>query len=70
MAHEGGYSPTYVPFCGLAVLEALSGKNSGVDDPFLEFAQGELLWQGKDLQSHQEELIAIVEKQISHLKVL
>ena len=65
MAHEGGYSPTYVSFRGLAVLEALSGKSSGVDDPFLEFAQG---MAGQDLQSHQEELIAIVEKQIIHLK--
>ena len=24
-SHEGGYSPVHVPFCGLAVLEALSG---------------------------------------------
>jgi hypothetical protein len=46
-------------------LEALSGKSSGVDDPFLEFAQG---MAGQDLQPHQEELIAIVEKQISHLR--
>jgi acetoin utilization deacetylase AcuC-like enzyme len=25
MSHEGGYSPVYVPYCGLAVLEALAG---------------------------------------------
>lgn len=25
-AHEGGYSKDYVPFCGLAVIEALSGN--------------------------------------------
>ena len=67
MAHEGGYSPSYVPFCGLAVLEALAGKTSGVEDPFLAFAEG---MAGQDLQPHQEELIATVEKQISRLRDL
>lgn len=33
-SHEGGYSPVHVPFCGLAVLEALSGHHTGVPDPF------------------------------------
>ncbi|GIH67387.1 class II histone deacetylase [Microbispora siamensis] len=36
MSHEGGYSPVYVPFCGLAVLETLSGHETGVGDPFDE----------------------------------
>ncbi len=31
MAHEGGYSETYVPFCGHAVLAELAG--SGIDAP-------------------------------------
>ena len=26
LVHEGGYSETYVPFCGHAVLEELSGS--------------------------------------------
>ena len=34
--HEGGYSEFYVPFCGLAVVEALSGCRTGVNDPYLE----------------------------------
>ena len=34
MSHEGGYSPVYVPYCGLAVLEELSGHRTGVLDPF------------------------------------
>lgn len=34
---EGGYSDAYVPFCGLAVVEELSGGRSGVEDPFLPF---------------------------------
>jgi acetoin utilization deacetylase AcuC-like enzyme len=33
--HEGGYSEGYVPFCLLAVLEALSGVKTWVADPFL-----------------------------------
>jgi len=32
-SHEGGYSPVHVPFCGLAVLEALTGVDTGVEDP-------------------------------------
>ena len=32
--HEGGYSPEYVPFCGIAVLEQLCGHRTEVVDPF------------------------------------
>ena len=34
LVHEGGYSATHVPFMGLAVIEELSGINTGVTDPF------------------------------------
>jgi acetoin utilization deacetylase AcuC-like enzyme len=34
--HEGGYSEAYVPFCGLAILETLSGERTPVEDPFLD----------------------------------
>lgn len=34
--HEGGYSAYYVPFCGLAVIEELSGVTTKVVDPELE----------------------------------
>nr|VXZ87594.1 Histone deacetylase-like amidohydrolase [Klebsiella pneumoniae] len=30
MVHEGGYAESYVPFCGLAVMEALSGIRTEV----------------------------------------
>lgn len=33
-SHEGGYSAVHVPFCGIAVLEALSGVRTDVEDPF------------------------------------
>jgi acetoin utilization deacetylase AcuC-like enzyme len=31
MSHEGGYSSFYVPYCGLAVVEEMSGHRSDVD---------------------------------------
>jgi len=33
LVHEGGYSEAYVPFCGHAVIETLSGSNIRLDDP-------------------------------------
>lgn len=33
LTHEGGYSEAYVPFCGHAVLEELSGSASTAADP-------------------------------------
>lgn len=34
MTHEGGYSELHAPFCGLRVLEELSGAATSVADPF------------------------------------
>lgn len=42
LAHEGGYSEGYVPFCGLATIEELSGIRTDVEDaelPRFETAQ-------------------------------
>lgn len=36
LCHEGGYSAAYVPFCSLAIVEALSGIKTDVEDPFME----------------------------------
>ncbi|MGB5560597.1 MAG: class II histone deacetylase [Paracoccaceae bacterium] len=36
LAHEGGYSELYVPFCGHAVLQQLSGSTITAPDPFAE----------------------------------
>jgi acetoin utilization deacetylase AcuC-like enzyme len=54
LTHEGGYSQSYVPFMGLAVLEELSGERSGVDDPYAPICShaGQ-----QDLQSHQDAVI-------------
>ena len=58
VAHEGGYSSAYVPFCGLAIVEALSGIESGVEDPMLGLlrAQG-----GDELEPHEDAAIALCE---------
>ena len=36
LVHEGGYSELYVPFCGHAVIEELSGAAAGAPDPLAE----------------------------------
>ncbi|MFN0148197.1 MAG: class II histone deacetylase [Dehalococcoidia bacterium] len=65
LSHEGGYSPTYVPFCGLAVVEELSGVRTGVDDPFGPMAATA---GGQDLQPHQDALIRQAEAMVEELK--
>jgi len=54
MTHEGGYSASYVPYCGLAVMETLSAMDSGVEDPWLAFIDA---YAGQDLQPHQQAVI-------------
>ena len=54
ISHEGGYSPIYAPFCGLAVLETMSGIRTPVEDPYLG---GIMFRSGQELQSHQAEAI-------------
>ncbi|MGI8712947.1 MAG: class II histone deacetylase [Solirubrobacteraceae bacterium] len=39
LCQEGGYSTTYVPYCGLAIVEALSGIRTGVADPWISDAR-------------------------------
>ena len=51
LSHEGGYSPIYVPFCGLAVMEELRGKRSIAGDPF---AAQVATSNGQELQPHQQ----------------
>lgn len=36
MSHEGGYSEAYVPFCGHAVMEEMSGSQITAPDPMAE----------------------------------
>jgi acetoin utilization deacetylase AcuC-like enzyme len=52
-SHEGGYSVGHVPFCGLAVIEALSGLSAGIEDPFAYLAAVP----GHDLTAAQREAV-------------
>ena len=55
LSHEGGYSAAYVPWCGLAVMEELSGISTGIKDVFASSVEG---CGGHQLYPHQDEVIA------------
>jgi hypothetical protein len=65
MSHEGGYSASYVPYCGLAVMEQLSGVRTKIDDPFLANVSG---YPGQDLQPHQEAAITAAAAALTALR--
>jgi acetoin utilization deacetylase AcuC-like enzyme len=52
--HEGGYSTSYVPFCGAAVVEGLLSSEDSIEDPYIEAFRG---MGYTDLQPHQEQVI-------------
>jgi acetoin utilization deacetylase AcuC-like enzyme len=52
--HEGGYSPAYVPYCGLAILEEMAGVRTGLKDPLLDLLAG---FGGQEIQPHQDAVI-------------
>ena len=52
-SHEGGYSEGHVPFCGISVIEAMSGLTAGIDDPFAYLAAVP----GQELLPHQRAAI-------------
>ncbi len=56
MTHEGGYSEMHAPFCGLRVLEELSGAFTGVADPFVHLDGSA----AQELLGHQSDLVSAV----------
>ncbi|MEO1562083.1 MAG: class II histone deacetylase [Pseudomonadota bacterium] len=61
LAHEGGYSEVYVPFCGHATLAALSGSSTEAPDPFAKTFQ--LRQPGGDMQAFLDDYVTgIVDK--------
>jgi acetoin utilization deacetylase AcuC-like enzyme len=54
LCQEGGYSPTYTPFCALAVLEELAGVRTPVEDPLLSWYRR---LGGQTLQPHQRAFV-------------
>jgi acetoin utilization deacetylase AcuC-like enzyme len=54
VCQEGGYSPTYAPFCGLAVIEAMSGEVTEAADPMCDWYAS---LGGQQLEPHQAKII-------------
>ncbi len=65
LSHEGGYSATNVPYCGLAVMEQLAGSRTAVEDPWLKIMER---WGWQDLQPHQEGAIDKAALALSRIK--
>jgi acetoin utilization deacetylase AcuC-like enzyme len=59
MCHEGGYHKASTPFCGLAVVEQLSGIRTSISDPWMIIFEN--LGQ-QELQPHQDALIKKAEE--------
>lgn len=55
IVHEGGYAESYVPFCGLAVIEELSGHKTVVEDPCKALIEAQE--QGEAFQTFQKKRI-------------
>ena len=64
MSHEGGYSENYVPYCGLAVLEEMSGIKTSIEDQLapLMAKRG-----GQAVEPHQAAAIARAESLIANI---
>jgi acetoin utilization deacetylase AcuC-like enzyme len=64
VCHEGGYSAVYAPYCGLAIVEELSGHKTEIDDPF--YSAYEHVG-GTDLQPHQESVVEEASKIVQEM---
>lgn len=65
MSHEGGYNAPTVPYFGLSVIEALTGVESGWEDPFTAIFEG---LGGQELQPHQDDLISRMSSLVARLE--
>jgi acetoin utilization deacetylase AcuC-like enzyme len=65
LSHEGGYSSFYVPYCGLAVVEQLSGQRSDTD--FAAVGPDGLRRGPRPLEQHEREA---VDRAAANLKLL
>jgi acetoin utilization deacetylase AcuC-like enzyme len=62
MTHEGGYNATYAPFCGLFVLQELSGVTK-LPDPFAHGNE----YPGQELKAHEAAIIDQAKKLVEKL---
>ena len=65
MSHEGGYSAMYVPYCGLAVLEEMSGRRTAIEDPWAPMMAS---WGQQDVQPHQQAAISEAARLVRNIK--
>lgn len=65
VVHEGGYSAWYVPFCGLAVIETLSGVKTPANDPFADGLAGRV---AAELMPHQLEFVERASTSLAFVK--
>lgn len=65
VTHEGGYNQSTTPFMALAVIEAVSGIDSGVIDPYGEIMDG---MHGHDLLPHQQQAVTAASVAVDRLK--
>lgn len=61
---EGGYSPYYLPVCGLGVLEILTGTETGFADPFAVLFDTQGV---NDLHDHQRAEVAEAAKLVANV---
>jgi acetoin utilization deacetylase AcuC-like enzyme len=64
VSHEGGYAPQYVPYCGLAVLETLSGHPTGIPDPLAAVVAG---WISEPLLDPQRDVVHAAARLLPHI---
>jgi acetoin utilization deacetylase AcuC-like enzyme len=64
LCHEGGYSTTYVPFCGAAVIEELIGAEERIGDPYDESYRDAGY---RELQPQQDAVVAAAERLLDGL---
>jgi acetoin utilization deacetylase AcuC-like enzyme len=61
---EGGYSPYYVPVCGLGVLEVLTGTETGFGDPYSPVLDPQGV---DDLHNHQRQAVAAAAELVANV---
>lgn len=64
-AHDGGYSPFYVPYCALAFLEELAGTTTRVTDPLAAVVAD---YAAEPLQPHQKAVIDEAAQLVSRIR--
>lgn len=63
---EGGYSPYYVPFCGLEVIEEIAGVTTGLTDAYAPIVGG---MGGDDLLDHERAAVDALQGHVREIRM-